>query len=302
MADRYQCAPAAESRDEDMFATASNVRAWLLVEVRGAWGVDAVHESALGEFVPRHWKDELHRRDIRAICVRSQQRDEADGVRLFFVVAHRPGQEPAVLWTRDVDGLDSVAGAADELDGRATAAPPGWTAHPDRLVLVCANGRHDQCCANRGRPLIRALRESSWAGALWECSHIGGDRFAANVVVLPDSLYFGRCEVTSIDAVLGTLDDGRIDLEHFRGRSRYSLAEQAVEHFVRRETGVEGLEAVIVGHRDDDGAYAVRLADGGRLRVVVRRSMISVDEALTCKGTAPQLVPRFSLASLEPTE
>src|SRR5258706_3501682 len=102
MADRYQCAPAAELRGEDMLATASNVRAWLLVEVRGAWGVDAVHESALGEFVPQHWKDELHLRGIRAICVRSRQRDGGDGVRLFFVVAHRPGEPPAVLWRCDL--------------------------------------------------------------------------------------------------------------------------------------------------------------------------------------------------------
>jgi hypothetical protein len=300
MVDRYQCAPAAAHRDEEMLATASNVRAWLLVEVRGAWGVDAVHESALGDFVPRRWKDELHRRGIRAICVRNQQRDDADGVRLFSVVAHRPGEEPAVAWTRDLENFGAVVEVAAALDGRSTTAPPGWTAHDGRLVLVCANGRHDQCCANRGRPLIRALRESTWAADLWECSHIGGDRFAANVVVLPDSLYFGRCEPDTITAVLGALDDGRIELDHFRGRTRYSLAEQAVEHFVRRETGVDGRDAVIVGGRGDDGAYAVRLADGRRLGVTVRRSMVSVDEPLTCKGTAPQLVPRFTLVSLEP--
>ena len=299
MAERYQCAEAAAQRDEEMLATASNVRAWLLVEVRGAWGVDAVHESALGDYVPQHWKDELHRRGIRAVCVRSQQRDGAPGVRLFHVVAHRPGEEPAVLWTRDLDGFDALGDVAAALDGRAEVPPAGWTAHDGRLVLVCSNGRHDQCCANLGRPLVRALRDSPWAGELWECSHIGGDRFAANVVVLPDSLYFGRCEPDSIAGLLGALVDGRIDLVHFRGRSRYSLAEQAVEHFVRRETGVDGLDDVIVGRRGDDGAYAVRLADGRRLRIAVRRAMVSVAEPLTCKGTAPQLVPRFTLASME---
>ena len=74
--------------------------------------------------------------------------------------------------------------------------PPGggWEHVQESLILVCTNGRHDQCCANLGRPLVRALRDSPWADRVWECSHIGGDRFAANVVVLPDSLYFGRVE------------------------------------------------------------------------------------------------------------
>ena len=120
--------------------------------------------------------------------------------------------------------------------------------------------------------------------------------------MLPDSLYFGRCEPDSVGGVLGALDDGRIELEHFRGRTRYSLAEQAVEHFVRRQTGVDALDAVIVGRRDDDGAFAVGLADGRQLRVTVRRSMVSVDEPLTCKGTAPQLVLTLLAGGEEPVE
>ena len=86
----------------------------------------------------------------------------------------------------------------------------GWSHADERVILVCTNGRHDQCCANRGRPLIRAIRDTRWADRVWECSHIGGDRFAANVVVLPDSLYFGRVEPESAMPLLEALDAGRI--------------------------------------------------------------------------------------------
>ena len=71
MSDRYVCCDAALERDEPMFATGSRVRGWLLVEVRGAWGQDAIHDSALGEHVPSDWKDQLQRRHIRAVCIRS---------------------------------------------------------------------------------------------------------------------------------------------------------------------------------------------------------------------------------------
>ena len=61
-----------------------------------------------------------------------------------------------------------------------------WLPHVHPLVLVCTNGRHDPCCATFGRPLARVLREGAQRDDVWECSHIGGDRFAANIVILPE--------------------------------------------------------------------------------------------------------------------
>ncbi len=177
--------------------------------------------------------------------------------------------------------------------------PPGaeWESVPEQQLLVCTNGRHDQCCANLGRPLVRALRESKWAGRLWECSHIGGDRFAANLVVLPDSLYFGRVDPESAPQLLDKLDAGQIDVSKFHGRTTFSLAEQAVEHFVRTELAIDAVDGVVIGRRSDDGAYPVRLPDR-RVHVRVSRRMVSVAEPLTCRGQPNQLVPVFTLESI----
>ena len=290
------CAEASLRRDEPMFATGSQVRGWLLVEVRGAWGEDAIHSSALAEHVPRHWKDELKRRHIRAVCIRSDSRAERPGVRLFACAARRPGSGPASLWRREVASLSDVTAAVEKL--RVDQLPrSGWEHVQESLFLVCTNGRHDQCCANFGRPLVRALRDSPWADRVWECSHIGGDRFAANLVVLPDSLYFGRVVPGSVHALLDALDDGRIDLSLFRGRTSLSLAEQAVEHFVRRELGIEAVDGVGIDARAADGSFPVRLADR-LVHVRVRRRLVSVAEPLTCKGDPNQLVPTFTLESI----
>ena len=136
-----------------------------------------------------------------------------------------------------------------------------WEREHARLLLVCTNGRHDQCCANLGRPLVRALRESQWATQVWECSHIGGDRFAPNLVVLPDSLYFGRVEPESASSILSALDDGRIEVPRFRGRTCFSLAEQAVEHFVRRELAIDAIDGVVIESQAADGSFLVKLQD-----------------------------------------
>jgi hypothetical protein len=280
-----------------MLATASQVQGWVLVEVRGAWGEDAIHRSALGEHVPADWKDQLKRRHVRAVCIRSHLRAQTQNVRLYACGVRRPGRGAAPLWTRDVPSLADVVAAMDDLRLHRDEAT-GWRRVDHKIILVCTNSRHDQCCANRGRPLIRALRETRWADQVWECSHIGGDRFAANVVVLPDSIYFGRVEPDSVVSLLEMLDAGRIDLDRFRGRTSLSLAEQAVEYFVRHELGVDGLDAVAIEGRGGDGAFDVRVGERSA-RVRIERRMVSVAEPLTCNGRPGQLVPSFSLVSIE---
>jgi hypothetical protein len=279
-----------------MFATGSSVRGWVLVEVPGAWGEDAIHASAFGEFAPPHWKDELKGRHIRVVCIRSRERVGATDVRVYACAARRPGLQPAPLWRREVASLADVVPAVTEL--RLDQRPgPEWEREDARLFLVCTNGRHDQCCANLGRPLVRALRESRWANQVWECSHIGGDRFAPNLVVLPDSLYFGRVEPDAASSVLSALDDGRIEVSHFRGRTCFSLAEQAVEHFVRRDLAIDATDGVVIESRAADGSFLVKLQDR-HVNVRVRRRMVPVAEPLTCKGRGDQLVPTFDLVSI----
>ena len=55
----------------------------------------------------------------------------------------------------------------------------------DPLVAVCAHGKHDQCCAVRGRSATAAIA-AQYPELTWECSHLGGDRFAAAMLVLPE--------------------------------------------------------------------------------------------------------------------
>jgi len=292
----YRCADAATERAEAAFGTGSRVTAWILIEVRGAWGSDAVHDSALGAHVPADFKDRLKRHHARAVCVRSARDDERTGVRLFACAPRRPGEQHTPVWRREVgvlsDVMDAIGGLA--VDRRPE---PGWEPVEDPLYLVCTNGRHDQCCANRGRPVVRALRESPWASRVWECSHVGGDRFAANVVTLPHSLYFGRVEPEQAADLARRVDAGRLDREHFRGRTVYSPAEQAVEHFVRAELGIDGIDDVIVEGRVGDGDYPVRV-EGRTLRVRIGRRLVSVAEPLTCAGRPGQLVPQFDLRSI----
>ncbi len=233
-------------RDEPVSATASQVSAWLLVEVNGPWGRDAVGHSELSPHAPSIWREVMRRRGIRVIAIRRDLTQHHDGAshpaRLVYVVAPRPGAVAGSAHRRVIGDLHEVVSATEPI-AAGHALGEQWVPDGDRYVLVCTNGRHDPCCATYGRPIARGLRGTKWADQVWECSHIGGDRFAGNVVLLPDSLYYGRLDLAAAERVLDAHDSGRLELDVFRGRSTFRLHEQAAEHHVRRQLGVDALDA-----------------------------------------------------------
>ncbi len=73
-----------------------------------------------------------------------------------------------------------------ELEGLAVPADAdGDEPMTSPLLLVCAHGRRDACCAKLGTPVYESLSPHVDPGLLWQSSHHGGHRFAANVLVAP---------------------------------------------------------------------------------------------------------------------
>jgi hypothetical protein len=122
-------------------------------------------------------------------------------------------------------------------DGQSLGAVPAER----RSYLVCTNGARDPCCAIRGPAVAQALARVL-PGQVYECSHLGGHRFAANVLVLPDALCFGRLDARTASALAAELEAGRLPLDNLRGRTTLTSEEQAAEILVRRELGLARLD------------------------------------------------------------
>lgn len=173
----------------------------------------------------------------------------------------------------------------------ATAGDP--LEHP--LFLVCTHGKHDPCCARKGRPLFEALAEQLDPEWVWQVTHIGGDRFAGNLVCLPHGLYYGR--VARGDAV-GVLDEyfgGRVALAHYRGRSSWPFAAQAAERSIRENAGLLGIEDLHLAEFEQNGAeFRVMFEDARGTqheRHVVRE--YGAEDYLTCYSPEPQRPRRY---------
>jgi hypothetical protein len=272
----FRCSQASEDRGESLVGTASTVTAFLLVECAGPWGVEAVRDCRLPD-PAKQWLAGLPAVGVRPLLVR---RTGSVGTRVFLC---RDG----VLLSGLLDAPADLPGL--DLDGDRRLAP-----HGRPLFLVCTHGRHDACCAERGRPLARALAQTA-PDDTWEASHIGGDRFAGNVLVLPEGLYYGRVSPESAGALVAAHRRGDVELDHLRGRCSLPFAGQAAEVFLRRHLGITAYDAVRPAGRD--GPAHLFSVQGVTWRVTLASST-SPPTRLTCRSTAQGEAPRFELAAI----
>ena len=99
----------------------------------------------------------------------------------------------------------------------------------------------------------------------WESSHLGGDRFAATMIVLPHGLYYGRVPTADAQGIVDRYLDGEIVERHYRGRSSLSNVAQAAQSFARTATGDVRIEAfpTLREERLADGSWLIDLAHDG---------------------------------------
>ena len=301
MADRLtiRCAAESRGREEPLHGTASRVRRWLVLEQPGPWGREALVESRLDPIVAQGLRSIGRRAGIRVLLARLPRRQTAAPATRRAYLA-RSGADGGWLEELDLDDPRELLDLDLEAALASAAAPGAGRPGPAVVHLVCTNGRHDPCCADFGRPVVRALADAGVAD-VWESSHVGGDRFAANVVCLPHGVYFGRVDPDGAAALLRDLAAGLLDLDRYRGRSWLPPLAQSAEVFARRRLDERRLDALrlVSSEAVAGGELAVRFdhVDHGHVDVVVARQR--ADEVpLTCHGQ-PGRPWAYVLRSLE---
>ena len=282
-----------------MTATASRVDRWLVVEHRGAWGPETFPNRRLGRALSTTLAHAANAARARLVLVRRPRVvPDGDG-RWLFAVDSRPGRERVLA--RHVADDAALAHLVAPFDDEAPGGD--WHEVDGPLYLVCTHGRHDRCCALRGRPVAQELGRAE-PERTWECTHIGGDRFAANLVVLPEGLYLGRVEVDEVVRVTRDLADGLLPAGRVRGRSSLSLPAQAAQHFAREDTGrwgTDDLHPLVQEGAGPDTWRVVLAGPGGPdVEVVVRfdRSGDGGEHLLTCGALDLKHAPVFRRVAL----
>lgn len=293
-----RCSTRSLARAEPILGTASTVRRWLLLEQPGPWDATALASRRLPAGLGAELARRANRHRVRIVLIRRYGRTEPGTPPACFAATTRP----AGSWL----GRVPLSKPADVLDldlaaFRADGVLPGAETVDGPLLCVCTHGRHDPCCAERGRPVAAAL-SVDLPEPTWEVSHIGGDRFAGNVVCLPDGDYLGRVMAADAAAVARAYLGGDYVLDTLRGRSCYPPAVQAADVLVRQRLGATRRDAVRVAgaQRLTDGVAEVGLsvAGHGDLVATVRVSASAAPRTLTCTAPTANCPPTFELVAL----
>lgn len=284
-----RCAPAAQSRADELAGTAAPVARWFLIEQPGRWGRDALGDARIEPATGRRLAAAAADAGVRLVLIRRTGRVPVSGTRAWAYVDSRPGHEQ-VRWGsyREHSELLEVV---DGSSGRPDSSP---------VYLVCAHGRHDACCAIRGRPVAAELSRLR-PGQVWESSHIGGDRFAANVVVLPEGLYYGHVSLQSAADVVLAYDAGRVVLPLLRGRSSLAAPVQAAQHHARLlldEHAIAALHPRGVQRTAPDTWRVLLAHDAAEVAVSVRADT-APPVRLTCSSNREESVRVFRLVGWE---
>ncbi len=137
---------------------------------------------------------------------------------------------------------------------------------------------------------------------------MGGDRFAANLVILPHGLYYGGLTPEAAVDVAAAHRTGRLVPRWLRGRAALSHAVQAAQHHARtalaneadddRLLSLASLAPLAVHHADERSTEVVLAYGAESLVVTVHAGVAPTRELLTCGATAVSPMRVWELVDL----
>jgi hypothetical protein len=291
---RPLCAEVSAVAGEPLAATASRIEHWLLVEYGGYWPYDPLDAAVFAGTLRDRLAGQLGAlRNSRLLLTKGPGGDRDDRVEVVYGSTPERGRRFFRLELAhhgELRGLDFAGALLGESE------PPGEPVdHP--LLLVCTHGTRDRCCARFGQPLCRALNRHAPAGWVRQVSHVGGDRFAGNLVCLPEGLYFGRVRPGDVQRLLAEYLEGRIDADLYRGGSYHPFPVQAAEIEIRRRTGLLGIHDLrLVSRRREGDVWRIRFlaeVSGDEHQVEVEAREWGTETFLTCRARIAQRPRRF---------
>lgn len=275
-----------QSRDvaEPLAGTAPQAQIWILVEQPGPWGRKALHDSQLPISVAKSLQSLEAQPDIKVLLARHPSRpSRSDSGDRYVWVSRSDGNVSELFQAHVATVADLEAVPFPEIANGTLGSE--FKRMPERFAFVCTHSGRDACCAVLGRELIdRSLPEliDSESQKVWECSHIGGHRFAPTALLAPGNTVVGRCDAHTIHAWVET---GLVVASHLRGASWLDPRSQAAHAYIL-ETHLElqpnNVQVEFADRQSD--SYQVRAHDGRQWLVKVSSTQLSASRPESCGG------------------
>jgi hypothetical protein len=227
------CSTFSRAVGEPIIGSAPKTESWILLEVDEPPGANALMDSSLPQTVKQYLTAiQTKLPSPRILLIRSKSPAPQPGYAFYLAAA---GEEDPRLYEFSLENYEDIL-AMDIV--AILRADPAYRGHlrQEPLFVICTNGRRDPCCAKWGVATYNALADQNEIKT-WQSSHLGGHRFAANLVYLPYGIYYGHIAPEQVSRLVADALSHRITLENYRGRASYPSVVQIAEYYLRAETG-----------------------------------------------------------------
>ncbi|HZX14725.1 MAG TPA: sucrase ferredoxin [Thermodesulfobacteriota bacterium] len=276
---------------EEMFGTVPRVDVWFLLEYREAWAEKAFPSSNIPDKVKRHLSNYLESIPNSRLQLIKRHDRSSDLIKFYLGVSDEI--EPR-LFEFTLSNYEDLL----EFDIPKILNDSSFL-RKDPLILVCAHGTHDTCCGKFGVPVYMEALKYESGFMTWKCTHLGGHRFAANFLFLPQGIYYGRVRESDADDLIKEYQSQRIYLENYRGRSCYSNEAQAAEYFLRMKTGTKEISAFRIKKTKKDGDNStiefLSLTNGKIYIIHIQTDKNAISSYTSCKDKDKSPVAQYRL-------
>ncbi|MGI9553879.1 MAG: sucrase ferredoxin [Thermodesulfobacteriota bacterium] len=225
MSNTQSCKDSSSNAGEHLYGTVPRIEHWFLLEYGGNWSKDSLDGSS----VPQGVKNELNKllKEFPKSRLQLIKSDDTDGSNICFYYINSTEFEPktykfVLSGYEDLPELD----LSDLMENGEIVD----SATDEKLALVCTHGAYDSCCGKYGVQVYNELKLIDEL-TVWKTTHVGSHRFSANMVMLPEGVYYGRVSPGNLGEIIKSHLKDEIYLDCFRGRCCYSQPSQVSDFF-----------------------------------------------------------------------
>lgn len=293
------CSQRSRAVGEQLFGTAKRTSTWLLLEYPYLWGGRAFEESDLPVKLKSQLSSFLNQiPDSKLLLIKNQSSLFQERIALFVVISTE--NQPRIYQFR----FDSYADLGDLELSRLLSDQSAFSSHlrSEPIFLVCTNGKRDPCCAKYGLPVYDQMSTIK-REAVWQSTHLGGHRFATNVLCFPQGILYGRVDEDSAIPLIHAHAEGNLLLEKYRGRTCFESQVQAADYYLRKKTGLREIQAFRLAGVDvpRSDQWIVKFnspSNGKTYQVTISSELSEFQTYASCGEEQPTRVLQYRLADV----
>ncbi|MCG8588206.1 MAG: hypothetical protein MJE66_02870 [Proteobacteria bacterium] len=291
------CATESRARSESMVGSVGFFDVWVLVSTRARSALEL--RGLLPPVYLRRNAEDYQRRVqtgrggcARTIGIRTPGHGvSTDGIAVYVAVPAR--RELVRIRLPELEALGGL-----DLDAYRHGEPDRPHERLEGLRLgVCTDGKVDPCCAREGMGLYRRL-EAQVGDAAWRVTHLGGCRFASNLIAFPHGVQYGRVRAADVERLVDATRRDEIVPDLYRGRVLLDADANAAEAMLRRARGAWGVGDFEPLEDRDAASHAFRDRAGRVWRVRLRKRTGPVAR-LTCRAAEASVTSDYECLSIE---